>query len=866
MALPSLVHTELLTVLAERQYCGQAGPRTCRLTGKAGSESCLTDEEDLGLPASLQNSPADYTRSLHSSRHHSSCSDNSLLSLDSEHGVTDSGAESLGSTQVGQLSHQAARHKMAVRPKRNHAVRAHRRLQQLTEVRPALLVTLSNTSHLQEQEPAQPPQETSLGSLKNKSKSLDKMFAEMSPSSSQLREMAREESNKSSSKQKLKGEQDGNFLSRLFGSKRLRLKTSASKRDGGVQVGRKAVGETEPQQQPSPAADPPPVERVTPPRHKHKPPPPPPPDTSPPPGVQVLPPLPTKRSDIIMKKKASLGGAEAQKETQGSHEKFQSSVQSWSLASEGRVRSLVSLNDRLRPAQSLSSESLNTINSLMEEPELLEHTSIVTAGRQDHDDLQTEAECYLTENKDVETCCNSSDGSHLTAEPGHQDESQRSNQTLHQFKAETSITLAEVKESTGDVESEAETPLDTQVNEIQPANTATIGGGGAGVFPVVIEGTSSGGEEAVESESVRAVNKLTTTIPTLAEIIANSSHNNASGTIPKSQAIGDNDGHNDNDKKGNNKLSKLSSVRHEESPPVQAVENMTRGESDETTKEDILVEVGEENETTSKCNQMNIKRKPEISPKPVPAPRTFFLRPTSKSSTVLESGGKNELLSVFARRCTSVSDVEDLKTNTSVGPPPAAPAVPDDKAGTREQDINVKERAKSFSGLQNYQLGPKPFRPLTVTTDKDGEKQKPKVAQKPTPAPRQFRSFSKLETANNPPALASLKTVKSASTLEPQRQEQIKIPTDFQEVRMDQSLPQSVDVKSSDKNLNHKDEYNLDDIQVRKIADKFQKNTPPPPKPVRKSTSPPNKKQEDENPENKNVMNIVTKINSMVVL
>ena len=303
-----------------------------------------------------------------------------------------------------QTQTRAARHKMAVRPKRNHAVRAHRRLQQLTEVRPAPLVTLSNTSHLQEQEPAQPPQETSLGALKNKSKSLDKMFAEMSPSSSQLREMAREESNKSSSKQKLKGEQDGNFLSRLFGSKRLRLKTSASKRDGGVQVGRKAVGETEPQQQPSPAADPPPVERVTPPRHKHKPPPPPPPDTSPPPGVQVLPPLPTKRSDIIMKKKASLGGAEAQKETQGSHEKFQSSVQSWSLASEGRVRSLVSLNDRLRPAQSLSSESLNTINSLMEEPELLEHTSIVTAGRQDHDDLQTEAECYLTENKDVETC------------------------------------------------------------------------------------------------------------------------------------------------------------------------------------------------------------------------------------------------------------------------------------------------------------------------------------------------------------------------------------------------------------------------------------------------------------------------------
>ena len=143
VALPSLVHSELVNVLAERQYCGQARPERRRLTGlradsKAGSESCLTDEEDLGLPASLQHSPADYTRSLQSSRHHSSsCSDNSLLSLDSEHGVTDSGAESLGSGQVtGQLSHLAARHKIAVRPRRNHAVKAHRRLQQLTEVRP----------------------------------------------------------------------------------------------------------------------------------------------------------------------------------------------------------------------------------------------------------------------------------------------------------------------------------------------------------------------------------------------------------------------------------------------------------------------------------------------------------------------------------------------------------------------------------------------------------------------------------------------------------------------------------------------------------------------------------------------------------
>ena len=113
------------------------------------------------------------------------------------------------------------------------------------------------------------------------------------------------------------------------------------------------------------------------------------------------------------------------------------------------------------------------------------------------------------------------------------------------------------------------------------------------------------------------------------------------------------------------------------------------------------------------------------------------------------------------------------------------------------------------------------------------------------------------------------KTVKSVSALElgPGSGEQILIQPELPEMKlkMDSTQTQS-QAASSDKNLNNKDEYNLDDIQVRKIADKFQKNTPP--KPMRKSTSssPSNKKQEDENTEVKNVMNIVTKINSMVVL
>ena len=149
VALPSLVQAELLTVLAERHYGGtQPGPgRRHKKTamGKAGSEGCVWEEEDLGLPASLGESPGDLTRST--SRHASSCSDNSLLSLDriimGEAMDRDSGAESLASLGQGlgpepvisgALSHTAARHKMAIRPKRNHVVRRHRQLHQLTEV------------------------------------------------------------------------------------------------------------------------------------------------------------------------------------------------------------------------------------------------------------------------------------------------------------------------------------------------------------------------------------------------------------------------------------------------------------------------------------------------------------------------------------------------------------------------------------------------------------------------------------------------------------------------------------------------------------------------------------------------------------
>ena len=83
--------------------------------------SDLTDDEDLGLPKSLQNSPGDFSDGQEAprapmgwgaSRHHSSCSDNSLLSLDSLPG--EEWREEGGHGADGRLNHLAARHKMAV--------------------------------------------------------------------------------------------------------------------------------------------------------------------------------------------------------------------------------------------------------------------------------------------------------------------------------------------------------------------------------------------------------------------------------------------------------------------------------------------------------------------------------------------------------------------------------------------------------------------------------------------------------------------------------------------------------------------------------------------------------------------------------
>jgi hypothetical protein len=349
---------------------------------------------------------------------------------------------------------------MAIRPKRNHAVRHHRRLQQLEEVHEIqneIIYPSSGSKDLSKNSsPATSTfdnkggytestnqmhykpevEESDLKSeeMKTKSKSLDISFRAAAPSTSMLKEMSKDGNKKTKSKNKL--EQEGSFLSRLFGSKRHKMKTSISKSDlDDKALKSKFQGQKLPTSDLSPNAnnmEPNPYKqayyhphdimsdanKLSPPKYKpsvKQKPPPPPPDSIPPsvrkseefssganeikdmqtgqrsvpksqsfrqneclvisPGEPEYPSLPAQVShaDVILKKNKSMSSVLS---AEASHQKFRSSIENWSFANEGLKKSIGSLADKPMMT-SQSNESLKTITSLLEEPDLLEHTSVL---------------------------------------------------------------------------------------------------------------------------------------------------------------------------------------------------------------------------------------------------------------------------------------------------------------------------------------------------------------------------------------------------------------------------------------------------------------------------------------------------------
>jgi hypothetical protein len=435
------------------------------------------------------------------SRHHSSCSDNSLLSIDSmesqhHYQLPTSGwsggavSQPRGGPQgymsggpswgEGQLSHAAARHKMSVRPRRNHAGKKPRHppvLQGLTEE-----AAMPDDDDVKADESCvidsrvEPPggggeylAEQAANSRNKKSKaksrSLDIPLGSRTPgtgSQSSPPSVLERTEGQRHSKSKLEGG-DSRFLSRLFGSKRAKSKTTSSLPHQQVVAAAASPTEEEwsrptryptKQQQNSnsvnniraisqfttaeeeelKSGDP--VARK---QHQHqhqlagetvsaarggggggrsynKQKPPPPPPSSPPPPLSGsaffnrshnsgtigslpkspsfnsadmmldYPSLPTVTgntstglaisSDIILKKNRSLGSVLETSSSNSSHQRFHSSVENWSFANEGLKRSIGSLADRPFIMSSHSNESLKTITSLLEEPDILVQTRV----------------------------------------------------------------------------------------------------------------------------------------------------------------------------------------------------------------------------------------------------------------------------------------------------------------------------------------------------------------------------------------------------------------------------------------------------------------------------------------------------------
>ena len=116
---------------------------------------------------------------------------------------------------------------------------------------------------------------------------------------------------------------------------------------------------------------------------------------------------------------------------------------------------------------------------------------------------------------------------------------------------------------------------------------------------------------------------------------------------------------------------------------------------------------------TMSSNLETVHRKPEISPKPVPAPRHLFMRKPSESSVL---GQECELTTAWARRSYTANMVTTQSDDTT---PPKDNEAEKENEPAKEIIINVKERAKSFSGIQNLSfVTPQPFRPSSIAQRK----------------------------------------------------------------------------------------------------------------------------------------------------
>ena len=722
------------------------------------------------------------------------------------------------------------------------------------------------------------------GNVRSRSKSLDKMFQgynSASVNTNKVQETVREDVQKKS-KQK---DQDGNFLSRLFGSKRLRLRTSVSKKDLTTEKRSSAVTNSDrlpsPESQethffPNPDVNP---EQFSPTRskqnNKQKPPPPPPPDSqpplpepsqSPPPvpsrhphynpagfemstspeiGVPVLPPLPSNKSDIILKKSPAASSGQF---TSSAQHSFHNSVRNWSYANEGRIRSMVSLSPG-GAGVTESRESLVTISSLMmdtdPEPDLLDQTDFrdSTQIEEEEEEKPEPDEMTTPYGADCDTAEKSGSGVDYEHYESKQAELRRENmdifrgkslnKTIDQLKDNDLITevnrtgqesqsldqidkksdVIDVDEENCDDDNQRDFNPRISPNTESPADTGRAVGGEAPTDPAIWEehtrvesGIFSDERKSYEDKKLETLMDTSNQEDDICQFAMSPDDVNirekvvTTTTLPRF--------HNCVQKSHDEKLSK-----------------------GEPSKRESSVIAANPNERVLKDDQHynNGPKKPEISPKPVPAPRTFFLRPKSDFSKQLNP--VNELTNFRLSRRSIIADEDSTGATNDV----TENKSPEQNDG----EISVKERAKSFSDLPpSYNFGPKPSRP-SISPGEVG-RAKPKIANKPIPAPRQFR---------NEPVPETIFVLKK-------NDETQKSSDDLRE-----KLKDNLSVPVNSRNIDQ-DEYHLEDIQVKRIADKFQKVVPP--KPARKSS--PSKKEEDNNAAKSSVLNIVTKINSMTVL